>query len=235
MDKSTEKMLTYGAIGVGVLLVLPMLTKGKTTPPLYSTKPGTPGTPVAPGSPVVSNPALPPAIQQLPANVGDNYEKIIYPAMLAANPNIGNPNYTLTDGEAQTYWNNYRDLREGAVNWFNGNHILAARDHWHTNGVPEKRTFMPLNPPTIAPYIGPPVSPKSGGSSFWSGVLGVATSVLDVVLGDGQDIRLSDREVELIANSGAVIKQILPFYYNADLELAGRIDAKLDELLKEYL
>lgn len=233
MDKSTEKMLTYGAIGVGVLLVLPMLTKAK--PAVYN-----PSLPITatnnPNNPVVSNPATPPALQQLPPNTGDNYEKIIYPAMLAYNPNVGNPNYTLTEAEARTYWNNYRDLREGGVNWFNGDHIAAARDHWHTNGVPEKRTFLPLNPPTTAPYIGPPVTPNSsGGGSFWSKALGVATSVLDIILGDQSDARLNDREVELIANSGVVIKQILPFYYNADLELAGRIDAKLDQVLKEYL
>lgn len=234
MDNGTKKMLGYAALGVGALVVVNKLKGSPKPQPLppgsttsYNSNPNLPA--VRPGT---NTAAL---LQALPPNVGDNYENIIYPAMLAANPNIGNPGYTLTDSEAQTYLNNYLDIQQGTKYWFGGDHLKAAKSHWQTNGVPEKRTFMPLNPPSVIPYTGPPVS--GGGGNFLSSALGVVTTVLGVLVGtERPDPAITDRDLEVIVNSAYIIKEILPFYYQTpDMQLAVNIDKKVSELLNKHL
>src|SRR5579862_9280055 len=73
-----------------------------------------------------------------------------YPAMAALDPNILNPNYVMSDAEAQQYINNYYDLSPQFLNaapaYWGTTPLNRARYHWRSFGAPEKRTFLPLVP-----------------------------------------------------------------------------------------
>ena len=94
-----------------------------------------------------------------------------YPAILAANPNVGNPNYRLTDAEANQYLANYLDLQQA---WADpGNHNNPgwdrantaqdfARSHWRQWAIPDKRTFTLLVPSSTTNYNDPHTASNSG-------------------------------------------------------------------------
>lgn len=233
MDKRTESLITYAAIGLGGLYLFNSFKKKSPAPMTNNLLPA--GSSASTNlNTSTGNQSV--ALAQLPLNVGDNYEKIIYPAMVRANPNIANPNYTLTPAEANQYLNNYLDIKQGTINWFNGDHTKAAQEHWHTNGVPEKRTFLPLNPPSVIPYSGPPVGDAGGGGNFLSGALKVITSIADIIVGDQNQVQPTQGDIDVIVNSAAVLKALLPYFYNTpDGKKALAIEDKMTELLNKYV
>lgn len=160
------------------------------------------------------------------------YEQYQYPAMLAANPNVGNPNYRLTDAEANQYLQNYLDLAQGLqLEATNGMTIQdAARRHWTNHGVAEKRTFLPLMPQDKTPFVPPPANNNASSGSWITSALGIATSVVGL-LGPG-DVTLNQREAEVLINGGAILKNILPLFSEDPREVA--IDKKLTVLLEKY-
>lgn len=108
-----------------------------------------------------------------------------YPAMLAANPEIANPNHILTAQEAAQYEANSLNL-QGWVNYvLNVTHDFstaqqALQYHWSTYGAVDKGTFLPLIPPDNTPFVPAPVNKNSSGSS--SATLNTIISVAGGVL-----------------------------------------------------
>lgn len=63
-----------------------------------------------------------------------------YTALIAANPNLLNPNYQLAPAEIAQYLANYLDLRGGGLT------PSTAQQHWTNYGVSQERIFIPLVP-----------------------------------------------------------------------------------------
>lgn len=225
---SKPNWLLIGGLGVGGY----MLLSGKISTPSVTTA-ITSTSPTVPGAPAV------------PATFNKSYYLAYqYPAMLAANPNVGNPNYTLTQAEASQYLANYLDLQQFFQNnapGFNGvpkSDVLASLQyHWKVFGVPEQRTFLPLMPQSNVPYVYPPVPAKPVSSGGFLSVLGdiakIAAPVVAILGID--DRRLNAQEVEVLVSGSAIIKNILPFYLNSDKQLVTLIDNKVNELLTQYV
>lgn len=116
--------------------------------------------------------------------VGGAYTISNYAQLLAANPNLGNPNYQMTAAEYTQYYNNYLDLEQWASTLPKNNkdqviNGLAAQMqyHWTNYGCAEKRIFLPIEPPSNIAYTPPPPSPKSSGGGIFTTILKAATIV----------------------------------------------------------
>lgn len=172
------------------------------------------------------------------------YLQWIYPAMIAANPNVANPNYQLSQAELNQYLQNYSDLRgwlPTAVPHLFPNQNAALQFHWAHSGPTESRTFLPFLPTTTAPYTPPPANPNSsGGTPWYTTALSVAGSLIALAgRDDFQDAiqstellaapRLNDWECEVLISGSAIGLEILPFYYGLPggraLEAEDRIKA----------
>lgn len=179
---------------------------------------------------------------------GSYYTVSNYAALIAANPNLANPNYQLSPAENAQYIANYQDLQtglaifvaQGGVNGVKFNTMQAAAQyHWTNYGPQTQRIFVPMQPPSTAAYVPPPVAPKAASSgNFLSDALSVATKVVPIVAaiaGEYNAPQLNDADVELLFTSAAIIKQILPFYAGSDIVQVNRIDTTLDNLLIQYI
>lgn len=159
------KQNTLLYIGGAGLLAYLYLTKSpnNSAPGIFSS--------VLPGVPQTVTPTTagaPPTPTTFDKNYYLTYQ---YPAILAANPNIGNPNYRLTDSEANQYLANYLDLQQA---WADpGNHNNPgwdrantpqdfARSHWRQWAIPDKRTFTLLVPSSTTTYNDPHTASNSG-------------------------------------------------------------------------
>jgi hypothetical protein len=116
--------------------------------------------------------------------VGGAYIISNYAQLLAANPNLGNPNYQMTAAEYTQYYNNYLDLEQWAASMPKNNKDQVINGigaqmqyHWTNYGCAEKRIFLPIEPPSNIAYVPPPVAPKSSGGGLLSTVLKAATIV----------------------------------------------------------
>lgn len=170
------------------------------------------------------------------------YQQYQYPAMLKANPNVGNAAYTLTTAEAQQYIANYQDLQQwvalsSTVPKEFPTTIAAAQFHWHTFGPPEQRTFLPLIPQATGNYVPAPANSNSSGSgSTTSTLISTLGSLAIAFLGvnDPQPI-MNDTEVAILINGSAIGLNILPLYYGAPDGLAMEIEDLNTALLKQYV
>lgn len=71
----------------------------------------------------------------------DNFDVATnYVVLLAANPNLGDPNYQLQPQELAQYLANYLDLREAGIT------MATAQNHWTHFGPGQQRIFLPLVP-----------------------------------------------------------------------------------------
>jgi hypothetical protein len=162
-----------------------------------------------------------------------------YPALIAANPNLLNPNYQLSATDAGNYLANYTDIQQ----WANtvvpkpfGTLQQALQYHWTTYGVPDKRSFVPFAPPDNANWVPPPAQPKSSGSSStFSSILGTVASVGIAVLGVTDNTRLNDADLQLLYTGGGVAKDIAAMYHNVNPDLSWAVYAKINEILTNYL
>ncbi len=186
----TDKLLLLGGLGVAAYLLLnnqPAATSpvSQTASPSGSLPSVSPSANVAAQS--FSYPYLVPGAPAMPSTYNDAYYKTyIRPAMVAANPNINNPGYTLSPTDVTNYLNNYLDLRQWDYSYgpafqsppYKGQSIqAAAQGHWHNYGVPEQRTFLPLPWSDMSPYGGPQPNSKSAGGGVLRGILQIATIV----------------------------------------------------------
>lgn len=237
MSKGNNNLLVYGGVAVVGIYLLSKSSTSAAVVPGASTVPGqtlTPGQ-TYPYVILANHPAVP-ATWNYPY-----YLQYIYPAMLQANPNVGNPGYQLSQAELSQYAANYSDLR----GWLNTGIIphpfadtnAALQSHWTHNGVAEKRTFMPFLPTTTAGYITPPANANTSGSSSsssgWLTALEVAGEVVIAVAGPvNTGPLLNDYEADILICGGCIAKNILPFYYKDSLAMAS--EDKLDALLTQY-
>lgn len=190
-----------------------------------------------------------------------------YAALAQANPNLLNPNYHMTLPEAQQYLSNYLDLQQGLPGWVNHkvNGVTtrslpeAAQLHWTIYGCAEKRIFLPLQPPSIKPYVPPPANPKSSGSGVFGTLLKAVTiaagGVITVATGGaaaplvaagesaaltaesaihGTSDLLNDAECQILFQGAAILNDVLPIYGAADPVLVATINNRLNELLTQY-
>lgn len=177
---------------------------------------------------------------------GSFYTTSNYQTLLAANPNLGNPNYQMTTAEANQYIANYSDLQQAFPQWIAAGNTYkgiklttnqqCAQAHWNNTGCAEQRIFLPLQPPSTASYIPPPTNPStkpSGGSNWLGSALQIAGTVA-ALLGPVQDPQLTDAEAQVLVTGSAVIKNILPFYLQVDKNLVDSISNKVDSLVSQY-
>lgn len=226
--------LLYAGLGVGALLFLTKSGSGNPITNLLSPTSTTPGvTPISPTGLIAINSG------QLGGN--GSYNTVSnYAQLVQANPNLMNPNYLMTAAEQQQYLSNYQDLQTGLPQWVSahtgGVNTLtdAINRHWRTYGVAEQRVFVPMQPRSGAAYIPPvtPPKPTSSGSNWVSTGLSIATAVIGL-LGPNDQL-LNNGEVQVLVTGGAVIRDILPMFMSAD-PLAGAIDQKLTDVLKNYI
>lgn len=182
------------------------------------------------------------------------YTQYEYPAHQLVNPNISVSSYQMTDAEAQQYLNNYLDLKQWANTpgiKDNKDHtfaspLAAARWHWNTYQPGEQRTFLPMMPTFTGTFVavqqatGVTVNPTTGGSSTINTVATIGLDALKIAGGviallGPNDPQLTPNDVYLLATSGAVIKQILPYYNNKNnAKMALAINDRFDGLLKQY-
>lgn len=160
-------------------------------------------------------------------NTVANYEQL-----LAANPNLGNPNYQMNGMEAGQYLSNYLDLRQGIGAESGGLSLANVNKHWHQYGCAEKRIFLPLQPPSMVTYIPPP---KSASGSSWTSWIGTALEIAAAIAGTDQGKGLNDKEIEVLITGGAILTDILPFYQLADPQRVLKAETKLQSLLLQYI
>lgn len=187
-----------------------------------------PKTNAAPGTLVPNAPAPPSVYSQA------YYNAYQYPAMIAANPNVSNPNYQLTGAEANQYLQNYMDIAQWSRTFNNKTPQQAAQYHWTTYGVAERRTFMPLIPQDLTPYTPPPANKNASSGNSFSSILGTVASVAIAFAGTESN-RLNNADVDLIFKGSAIIKEILPMYASSDLQLTRAIDDRLNNVLSDYI
>jgi hypothetical protein len=233
--------MLYGGIAVAAYLFLK--PKTATTTPVYtggSTPVYTGGSSSLPvvTTPVTSNsnilPAAKPGEQLISADSGVTPSQYAYAQSI--NPNIGNPNYTLSDAEVQQYLANYLDLRQGLPTWIGQDKSLpnAARHHWKQYGAFEKRVFLQFMPPAQKAYVPAPSNPNSsnssggGGCSWCSTALTVAGTVVAML---GVDPILNDMEIETLFAGSAILKEILPMFPQSQ---TANMNERLDILLEKY-
>lgn len=196
MKKGISPVMLIGAAGAAYLLLKPSAASG--------------------GGGVAQTLAnlLPGSQPQVPTNYGINsgvrgnlngvYTVSNYAQLLAANPNLGNPYYKMTEAEISQYLSNYIDLQQGLPSWIGHkqpdgtkpqNISQAAQEHWLNFGCAEKRIFLPLEPPSNIPYVPPPPAPKSSGS----GVLGSILKAVTIVAGGAITVATGGAAAPLVA------------------------------------
>lgn len=181
-------------------------------------------------------PAIPPAFSQAYIN------SYILPAMIAVNSNVSNPGYTLSQTDATNYMANYTDVAQWANNTGpqgGARHqtpYQAAVYHWHTYGVPQARTFMPLPWNDPGAWVPAVQNPNSSGSSSTMSVIGDVASVALAVLGPNNqdDPVLNDTEIQCVVTGAAVAKALLPMFKTADPVLVQKIDNKINSVIMQY-
>lgn len=229
MNKKTEHLLLLASVGAAGLYFLSSSTPGVTSPvsaPLAAS--GNTGYPypILPGAPPI------PATWNL-----SYYLTYEYPAMLAANPNIGNPNYQLTQAEANQYFNNYLELQQWEVTVVPkpfANLLIAMQYHWHTYGVAQQYSFTPFLPTKNVNWTPPPVNKNASGSSTqsWIGTaLSIATTVAAIL---SPPPVLNHAEAEVLINGSAIGLNILPMFYEATNGYASAAMGKMEDLLTQY-
>lgn len=217
---STPASNTYGVIPVSTS------TTGTTTVPLSSICPGLVSSVQVPAPPAIFNEAY--------------FMQYQYPPLTAANPNLLNSNYTLSQAELNQYAANYVDVAQGVKTWTSngGNFNANLQSHWKQYGVAQHRVFVPFLPTDTTPYVAPPAGSSSsggGGGSSWVGTaLTVAGSIV-ALLGPNDPIPfLTDLDLETVVEGGAIMKDILPLFYQADsraIDIEGNLDATLNNYL----
>jgi hypothetical protein len=179
---------------------------------------------------------------------GDFYTVSNYAALLSADPNLGNPQYQMSAAENAQYIANYQDLQtglalfvqQGGVNGFKFNTMpAAAQYHWTYYGCSEKRIFLPLQPPSTAAYVAPPPPPKSATAAKPTTQSWITTGLqvagtLAMLLGPN-DPQLSTGDLYVLLNASGIIKNILPFYLQADGILVDSIENKMNSLIAQYV
>lgn len=248
-----NKTLLYAGIGVGAYLLLTsnssnplssiLPTQSTTSIPANTTQTTTAGVIAAYGTYLLQGAPAPPAAfppgqwQQIDRTYFFTWE---LPAHIKVNPNVGVQSYTLTDTEAAQLMANFSDI----ATWANGDGKTAlkvsspydaCRYWWHTYGVSDRRTFLPMTPKFLGAYVPvvQPAKPATSGSGSWvSTALGIAGSV--VALLGPNDPPLNAMDQQLLFTSAAVINEILPFYYKTNKKLAVPINDRLQSLLKQY-
>lgn len=246
MGKNNTPLIIGG--GIAALGALYFLSRSSAATPaagtnFSSTIPG------APAPPLVYN---------------DSYYKTYqYPALVAANPNLLNPNYQLTAQDATNYYNNYLELQQ----WWNGEankqfpSLQAALQwHWKNAGVPLQYSFVPFTPPKNVNWTPPPPKPKSTGSGVFSTILKAVTiaagGVVTVATGGAaaplvaagesavltaesaihgiDDGLLNDADIELITTMAPITEKIIEFYRKSDPTLVNSISIGLTNLVSTY-
>lgn len=198
---------------------VPYATGPYTTAP-YATAPAV--------TPTASNPAGQPTTYGTP---GPGYPSN-YSVLTAANPNLLNPNYIMTDSELNQYKNNYLDVAQWAATYKKGVNA-GLQKHWHDHGVAEKRVFVPIVPPSNSPYVPPQPNPNSsGGGNFLSTALTVVGSIAAILGPD--DPKLNDLEIQVLFTGAGIVKDILPFYNSTNRQLVSAIGSRLDSVLNQY-
>lgn len=248
--------MLYAGLGVGAVLLLtsknnPLAallpaTGTNSTSPAQGTQTTVPGVIAAYGTYLLTGAPVPPS--SWPPGQWQNIDRTYFftwelPAHIKVNPNVGVQSYTLTDAEAGVLMNNYIDIQQ----WATGNgpgygmHDLkvstpadCCRYWWHTYGVSDRRTFLPMVPVFTGTFIKPvtTTSSSSGGGSWISTALGIAGSV--VALLGPNDPPLNDADQQMLFTGAAVMNEILPFYYKSNPKLSTAIDDRLQALLKQY-
>ncbi|MES2219158.1 MAG: hypothetical protein V4501_12205 [Pseudomonadota bacterium] len=147
---------------------------------------------------------------------------------------LSNPNHHLTLAEAQQYFLNYPDVVNGTAKW-SGGLETKANDHWKNYGCAEGRTYYPLVPPSINPGNPTNSNDGSGNGNNWIGpAIGAAASIITKIAGVA-DVSLTPAEVEVIVTSGAIIKDLLPYFQGVDAAKCAAINNKVDYLVKQYV
>lgn len=173
-----------------------------------------------------------------------------YPAILQMYPNVGNPNYKMSDSEAAQYISNYLDLQQvwADQNNFKGGwdnaHTLPdfARSHFKKYGIPEKRTFTPLVPSRSIAYVAPPKTENGGFftsiGNFISKGANVVTSVIPYVAafaGTNDQITLSPTDKEILLNGGGIMINIFDLYGQVNQQASEIMINQLQESIKSIL
>lgn len=212
MDKQTKKVMLIGGAGIAVMFLL----KNKKTAITQTFQ----------GEPEV--------IKITAANFVPVDETFPgwYEIMEKLYPVQVNPNYVLSDYQAQQFLDNYTDVRQALEKGGNSSLIAAARMYWSLFGVAEKRTFLPLKKPHTTPYNGK-------GITFYKekGVVqGLAEMANYISMGlgmvGGVEPDLKDYEVDVVFNGAAIIKPMLNFFSND--ERSDLINRKLTSILEYY-
>lgn len=234
----TKTILLVGG-GAAALYFLSKSGAGTRLPAI----PGMPGSTLLPGGgssanptsfvPTVTGAPPPPAIY-----TQSYYDMYQYPAMKASNPNVANASYSLTTAEADQYIQNYNDINQWTSTVVPKNFPSkedAARYHWAHYGPSEKRTFLPLMPQDLTPYVPAPANPSSSGGGGFLGTIKKVTGVVGSLLAIlGVDDRLNDEEVKMLLEGAAIMNEIMPFYKQADPKLYNAIMSKMDTLVEMY-
>jgi hypothetical protein len=188
-------------------------------------------------TPTVTNPQGLVGINSgLPGGNGSYDTVANYSDLLAAVPNLGNPNYQMTPAELNQYLANYLDLRQGLATWSGGLSPHNIQYHWTNGGCAQKRIFLPLQPPSMAAFVPPPPSSGSSWTSWIGPVLQVAGTVVEAVAGvDNPKYDLTAGEIEVLITGAAILKDILPFY---EMNQSTRVEMatnRLNSLLSDYV
>jgi hypothetical protein len=195
--KISSTTIAIGGVAAYFLFIKPAMdgTASPATSILNTIIPGSVPTPTVTNAPVTSAgnttssgttyPYLVPGAPPLPAAFDKGYYlSYILPAMVQANPNVRNANYTLNATDLANYSDNYLDVTQ----WANtgcpqggGCHMnfdQALQFHWTTYGPGDNRTFLPLpwndmNAWAPAPII---AAPKKS-SGLFKGILQAVTAI----------------------------------------------------------
>lgn len=245
MAKSDNTLLIVGGLVVAGYFLFFNNSAGPVTNPLTTLQNAGTSLLNTVVAPTTTYPYLVTGAPGIPAAYSAPYYLVyIRPAMLALNSNINNPAYTLSNTDINNYFANYTDVKQWAYNTgpTGGGRAMtpqqAAIYHWHTYGVPDQRTFLPLPWNDPVNWVPPPANAKSSSSSSWIGTaLQVAGTVASAVIMAGpatSDSNLNDGEINLVITSAAITKKILPFYLEVAPKLVASIENTIDILISEY-
>ena len=224
-----NKVLIYGGIAAAAYF---LFIKPSGTSIINPTgAPGVPGTPVNTGNI--------PTTYGVNGGYTGNYAAVVsnYNTLIQADPNLSNPNYQLSPSEAQQYAANYADISQGVATWPGGLSQKNLQKHWTLYGCAQKRIFLPLVPPSAAPYVATVQNnPKSsgGGGSSWVGPAITTAGMIVVALLGVDDTKLNNAECQLLFTGSAIMKDILPFYALSNRIAVNEIQGRLDDLLTQY-
>jgi hypothetical protein len=264
MGKSISPVLLMGGGLAAYLLLSNKSSPGGASPVTSLLSNLTGGGSVAPvnSGPQTTYPYL---ITGAPLPIPDSFSQSyyineIYPAMYAVNSNVKNPAYTLTQAEASQYETNYTDLQGWLRSFKSGTPYQHLVYHWHTYGVPDQRTFLPLPWANPAQWVPPPPNTKSSGGIFsdilkavtvigggvaivasggaLAPVVGPATSLAltaeGQIHGVNSAVAPNDAELEILFTGGAIWAQIAPFYNQADQARVKAVNNQLYYLLNRF-